>query len=106
MDCKGVKQLIVQCQKLMYGTMTESLLYYNKFRKRLEDERCGFNPYGPFVANNIIKGSQMTVCFHVEYYKSIHKSPKVVGKTITCIKQEYESIFEDVSGAMTFTKVR
>ena len=93
MDCKGVKQLIVQCQKLIYGTMTESLLYYNKFRKRLEDERCGFNPYGPFVANKIIKGSHMNVCFHVEYCKLSHNYPKVVGNTITWIKQYYEIIF-------------
>ena len=39
----------------------------------------------------------MTVCFHVDYLKLSHKIPKVVGKIITCIKQEYESIFEDVS---------
>ena len=36
-DRKGVKQLIVQCQKSIYGTITVSLLYYKKFRKSLED---------------------------------------------------------------------
>ena len=32
---KGVKQLIVQCQNAIYGTMMASLLYYKKFRKIL-----------------------------------------------------------------------
>ena len=36
-DCKGVKTLIFQCQNAIYGTMTESLLYYKNFRKSLED---------------------------------------------------------------------
>ena len=32
---KGVKQLIVQCQNEIYGTITASLLYYNKLREGL-----------------------------------------------------------------------
>ena len=43
----------------------------------------------------------MTICFHVDDCKLIHKIPKLVGKNITCINQEYESIFEDGSGEMT-----
>ena len=43
----------------------------------------------------------MTVCFHVYNFKLSHNIPKVVGNTITCLKQEYESIFEDGSVEMT-----
>ena len=43
----------------------------------------------------------MTVCFHVYNCKLSHKFPKVVGKTITWSEQEYESIFEDGSVAIT-----
>ena len=30
-DQKGMKQLLVQCQNALYGTMVASLLYYRKF---------------------------------------------------------------------------
>ena len=77
--------------------MMASLLYYKKFSKSLEDERYDFNPYEPCVTNNIINDSQMTVCFYVYDCKLSHKSPNIVNKTITCIMQEYEIIFEDGS---------
>jgi hypothetical protein len=32
-DKKGRKQLLVQCQNALYGTMVASLLYYRKFVK-------------------------------------------------------------------------
>ena len=75
--------------------MTERLLYYKKFSKSIEDEGYDFNPYEPCVANKIIKGSPMTVCFHVDYCKLIQNIPKVVVNKITCIKKDYESILED-----------
>jgi hypothetical protein len=37
-DKKGTKQLLVQCQNALYGTMVASLLYYRKFTKNLADE--------------------------------------------------------------------
>ena len=85
-DLKGVMKLIVQCQNAIYGTITEILIHYNKFRKILEDEGYEFNPYDLCVANNIIKVSQRTVCFHGDNCKLIQHSPKVVGKTNTWLK--------------------
>ena len=67
--------------------MTASLIYYRNFRKSLEDEGYEFNPYDPYVANNIIKVSQITVCFRVYGCKLSHESPTVVGKEITWLKQ-------------------
>ena len=81
-DCKKVKQLVVQCQNAIYGTMMESLLYYQKFRNTLELKGYEFNPYSPCVANIIIKNKQMKICFHVDDCKLIHRSPKVVEKII------------------------
>ena len=63
-------------------------------------------PYDPCVANDIIKGSQMNVCFHIDDCKLIHKSLKVVGNAITWFKQEYESIFQDGSVEITFHQVK
>ena len=87
MDRKGFKKISVQCQNVIYGKITSSLLYYKKFRNSLEDEGHEFNPYDLCVANNIIKVSQMNVCFHVDDCKLIHKSPNVVDKTTTWLKQ-------------------
>ena len=67
MDRKGANQLIFQCQKSIYGTMTAIMIYYKKFRRSIEDEGYEFNPYDPCVTNKIIKLSQKTVCFHVDY---------------------------------------
>ena len=44
-DKKGVKQVIVQCQNALYGTMVASLLYYRKFVKSLTDIGFVINPY-------------------------------------------------------------
>jgi hypothetical protein len=103
-DKKGVKQLIVQCQNAIYGTMVASLLYYRKFVKSLTDIGFVVNPYDPCVANKIIEGKQMTICFHVDDCKLSHKKTKVVDRIIEYLRQEYESIFEDGSGEMTVSR--
>ena len=43
----------------------------------------------------------MKGCFHVDDCKLSHTSPKVVGKTIEWVRQEYKSIFEDRYGAIS-----
>jgi hypothetical protein len=60
-DKKGSKQLLVQCQNVLYGTMVASLLYYRKFIKSLTDIDFVINPYDPCVANTMIEGDQMTI---------------------------------------------
>jgi hypothetical protein len=103
-DKKGVKQLLVQCQNALYGTMVASLLYYRKFVKSLTDIDFVINPYDPCVANKTIEGKQMTICFHVDDCKLSHRKKKVMDKMIKYLRQEYESIFEDGSGAMTVSR--
>jgi hypothetical protein len=46
----------------------------------------------------------MTICFHVDDCKLSHRTPKVMDKMITWLRQEYESIFEDGSGEMTVSR--
>jgi hypothetical protein len=103
-DKKGSKQLMVQCQNALYGTMVASLLYYRKFVKSLTDIDFVINPYDPCVANKMIEGNQMTICFHVDDCKPIHRKTKVMDSMIEYLRQEYESIFEDGSGAMTMSR--
>ena len=52
------------------------------------------------MANNIVDGKQVTICFHVNDCKILHKSTKVVENVIVWLQTQYKSIFEDGLGAM------
>jgi hypothetical protein len=80
--------------------MVASLLYYRKFVKSLMDIDFVINPYDSCVANKKIEDQQMTICFHVDDCKLSHRKKKVMDSMIEYLRQEYESIFEDGSGAM------
>ena len=84
---KYIKQLIVWCKNIIYGTMTEILIYYKKFRNSLGYEGYEFNPYDPCLSKMIIKGSQMTVCFHLDDWNLSHKIRKVLRKKTTWLKK-------------------
>jgi hypothetical protein len=103
---KGMKQLLVQCQNALYGTMVASLLYYQKFINSLTDIDFVINPYDPCVANKKIEGEQMTICFHVDDCKLSHRNTKVMDSLIEYLRQEYDNIFEDGFGAMTVNRVK
>jgi hypothetical protein len=103
-DKKGLKHFLVQCQNALYGTMIASLLYYYNFVKSLADIVFVINPYYPCVANKMIEGEHMTFCFHVDDCKISHRKPKVMDSIMEYLRQEYESIFEDGSGAMTASR--
>ena len=100
----GVKQLLVQCQNTLYGTMVSSLLYYRNFTRILTDVGFKINPYDQFVANKIIDRKQMTICYHGDECKLIHRKSKVNDRMIKWLRQEYESIFKDGSGNMTVSR--
>ena len=74
---KGVKQLMVQCHNALYGTMVTSLIYCGKFTNSFTDVGFKINPYDPCVANRIIDGQHMTICYHVDDCKFSHLRSKV-----------------------------
>jgi hypothetical protein len=84
--------------------MVTSLLYYWKFINSLMDIDFVINPYDPCIANKMIEGDQMTICFHVDECKLSHRKTKVMYSMIDSLRQEYESIFEEGSGAMTVSR--
>ena len=103
-DKKGAKQLLVQCQNVLYGTMVASLLYYCKFTNSLIDVEFKINPYDPCVANNMIYWQQMTICYHVDDCKLRHRRSKVNDWIIKWLRQEYEIIFEYGWGKMAVSR--
>ncbi len=97
---QGRKQLLVKCLNAIYGTMVASPLYYPKFTRSLKNQGYVMNPYDPCVWNKMIEKKQITICFHVDDCKVLHKSARVVDEAIKWLRQDYESIFKDGRGAM------
>jgi hypothetical protein len=93
---KGSKQLMVQCQNALYDTMVTSLLYYRSFVKSLTGVDFVINPYDPCVANKMIEGDHMTICFHVDDCKLSHHKTRVMDSMIEYLRQKYESICKEV----------
>ncbi len=87
----GQKVLLVQCLNAVYGTMVAALLYYKKFVKSLMKQGYKINPHNGCVANKVIKGKQVTICFHIDDCKISHKSSAGIEDTITWLRVEYES---------------
>jgi hypothetical protein len=80
--------------------MVTALLYYKKFVKSLTKQGYKINPYDGCMANKVVKGKQVRICFHINDCKISHKSSAVIEDTIAWLRTEYESIFEDGSGQM------
>ncbi len=100
----GQKVLLVQCLNAVYGTMVAALLYHKKFVKSLTKQGYKINPYDGYMANKVVKGKQVTICFHIDDCKFSHKSSAVIDNTIAWIRVEYKSIFKDGLGQMKVHK--
>ena len=88
----GQTVLIVECLTV-YGTMVAALLYYKRFVKSLKNHGFMLSPYDGCVANKIVKGKQITVCFHVDDCKIYHELPQVIDKTIDWLRAEYKKSY-------------
>ena len=63
---RGQKVVYVQVLRAIYGMLQSALLWYNKFKKDLEEINFIFNPYDPCVANKMVNGKQHTIKFHMD----------------------------------------
>jgi hypothetical protein len=77
-DRKGMTILYVKMQKALYGLLRSALLFYNKLMADLEGNGFMLNPYDLCVANKVVDGKQMTVCWHVDNLKVSHCDPAQV----------------------------
>ncbi len=68
-DRKGTAILYIKMQKALYRLLRSALLFYNGFV---------LNPYGSCVANKVVDGKQMMVCWHVDDLKVSHCDPAQV----------------------------
>ena len=85
----GKLVLYVQLQKALYGCLKIALLFYEKLLGDLEAYGFKINPYDTCVANNMIGGKQLTVCWQVEDLKISSIDANKVTKMIQWLESEY-----------------
>ena len=78
-NTKGKPVLYVELEKAVCGMMKSALLFYRKLVADLASLGFVINPYDPCVANKMVNGKQMTVCWHVDDLFIGHKDPKVIS---------------------------
>ena len=61
-NSKGEPMLYGKLAKTLYGLLKSALLFYRKLHGGLEEMGFEVNPYGPYVANRMVNGLQITVC--------------------------------------------
>ncbi len=71
---KGKSVLYLRLQKVLYGMMKSTLLFYRKLVSELREMGFEINPYDPCVANKTINGTQMTIRWHVDDLMISHLS--------------------------------
>ena len=85
----GKKVIYVEIIRAIYGMIIASMLWYQKFRKDLEEHGFKFNPYDPCVANKMVNGKQQTVRFHVDDLMSSHEDKRVNDKFLKWLQEKY-----------------
>ena len=71
------KVIYLLIEKVIYGMLEASLLWYRKFKLDLQSIGFKFNAYDACVANRVRYGNQHTVRFHVDDILSSHVDLKV-----------------------------
>ena len=77
----GQAMMYVRLSKALYGMLIAALLLYKRLRSDLENMGFEINPYDPCVANKIVSGHHMTICWHLDDLKVSHKNEDAVTRS-------------------------
>ncbi len=77
-------------EKALYGMMKSALLFYCKLVADLRSIGFELNPYDPCVANKMMDGNQMTICYHVDDLLLAHKDPQNVTNVLQWLQDHNE----------------
>lgn len=86
---KKQKFLYGRLQKAVYGTLLAAVIFYNKLSKHLQDDGFVMNAYDECTFNKMVDGEQLTVQFHVDDLKALHKSELVLKQFVSNLKKEF-----------------
>ena len=89
----GQAVLYVQLKKALYGCLKSALVFYEKLVGDLEAYWSRINPYNPCVANDMVGGKQLTVCWHMEDLKISCVDANEVTKVIQWLESEYGEMY-------------
>ncbi len=89
-NAKGKPVLNVQLEKALCGMMKSALLFYCKLVADLRSIGFELNPYDPCVANKMMDGNQMTICWHVDDLLLAHKDPQNVTNVLQWLQDHYK----------------
>ena len=64
--------------KALYGLLISAMLFYNKLKTDLIKNGFKLNSYDPCIASKMVKTNQLTISWHVDDLKVIHKDSKSV----------------------------
>ena len=90
-NAKGKAVLYVQLEKAVYGMMKSALLFYRKLVADLTSLGYVTNPYDLCVANKMINGKQMTICWRVDDLTIGHVESSVVSTFLTWLASRYNT---------------
>eukprot|EP00957_Ditylum_brightwellii_P074990 5699034-Ditylum_brightwellii.AAC.1 len=76
-------------QKALYGCLKSALIFYNKLVGDLKELGFEVNPYDLCVANKMISGKQMTICWHVDNLKISNVDSREVTKMLDVPQKKY-----------------
>ncbi len=71
--------------------MKSALLFYRKLVADLRSIGFELNPYDPCIANKMVDGHQLTICWHVDDLFIGHNNLKTVTKILQWLQQHYET---------------
>jgi hypothetical protein len=91
---KGKRVLYMHILKAIYGMLVSAMLFYQKLSADLVDFGFEINPYDPCVANKVVEGKQLTVCWHIDDLKASHMDPTAIDSFAEWAKKLYGSIGE------------
>jgi hypothetical protein len=88
-SANGVPMLYVRLSKALYGMLRAALLFYKRMRSTLEEMGFEINPYDLCVANMMVEGGKITVCWHVDDLKISHRDKAIVSEFVIVLAREF-----------------
>jgi hypothetical protein len=81
--CRGKRKFIfAKLNKAVYGTLLGAILFYQKLSKQLTDWGYVQNDYDPCTFNKVMNGEQVTIQFHVDDLKILHKDQDILDSIL------------------------
>ena len=85
----GKTILYVELVKALYGTIRAALIFWRKITKQITKWGFTVNPYDWCVANKMLRGSQLTITWHVDDLKISHADKEVLEDLLKQLNEAF-----------------